>query len=640
MSDKAQLNTKKWWSILKSVYQNADMDKSIPPIKNNNSFISDLSEKCELFNNYFLSNSDIDVSNVILPPVNPGLEENTLDFIVITEQDVKDQISLLNIKKAYGPDGISPIFLKEGGTGIVKSLTLLFNSCLQQQIMPSTWKQANVLPLFKKGSRSDLNNYRPISLLSCVSKLFEKIIHKYLYNFLLDNSLISCFQSGFLPGKSTTTQLIEIYHKMCKSLDDNKEVRVVFLDITKAFDKVYHRGLLHKLRECGIKGRLLGFFQDYLRGRQQRVSIGGSFSSWGILRAGVPQGSVLGPLLFLIYINDITSVIEHSNIRMFADDTCLFLEIEDRAECARKIDSDLTRISNWAQQWAIQFSASKTKSLIISNKKDFHCNPTVYLNGIPIEEVKSYKYLGIHLTSNLRWNLHIDNTCLKAQKLVNMIRPLKFLLDRRSLEMIYKSFVLPVIEYGSVVWGGSYDSDLRKLDSLQIDALRIITGATARSSITALYKETNFIPISEKCKITKLIMFYKIHTGVAPYYLCDLIPTVTNQGHYNLRSKEAIPIPVTRLKTFDQSFFPSTINLWNKLSSDIRNQPTLSGFKKELIGKRDTPVYYYYGERWACIHHARLRMGCSKLAYDLTYNLRVSQNPICRLDEVSEFRLS
>ena len=555
--------------------------------------------------------------------------------MTITEQDIEDQIKIIDSHKAYGPDGISPKLLKEGGSGIIKSLTLLFNCCIKQQKMPSLWKKADVLPLFKKDDPANIENYRPISLLSCVSKVFEKVVFKYMYNFLQDNFVLSQFQSGFLPGLSTNTQLLEAYHKFCEALDKNKEIRVVFLDISKAFDRIWHKGLIFKLHECGIRGRMLNWFIDYLKGRQQRVIINGTSSPWGYVQAGVPQGSVLGPLLFLIYINDLTSAIKNCNIRLFADDTCLFLEVDDREEAANKINSDLESMSNWSNQWLVNFSASKTKSLIISNKRNHHLNPTLFLNGTAIEEVKYYKYLGLHLSFNLRWNVHIDKVYTKSLKMLNMMLPLKFKINRKSLEIIYKAFVLPMMEYGNVVWGSTYDSDINKLERIQVEAMRLITGATAKSSIAALYKDTTFLTIATRCEISQLVMFFKIQNGLAPFYLCDLLPLDVNNtagGRYELRNRNNITVPNQRLTSFSRSFFPSVIRLWNDLPLSLRHLPTLIKFKKELLIKyekaKSNPLYYY-GERWSNVHHARLRLGCSKLAYDLTFNLHVQENPYC-----------
>ena len=415
-------------------------------------------------------------------------DENNLEDINITEQDVVDQIKLLDSSKAYGPDLVPPKILKEGGEIIVKHLTKLFKLTVRKMTIPKLWKQANVIPIYKKDKRTIVNNYRPISLLSVVSKVMERVIFKYVYNHLHDNFILSTYQSGFLPGRSTVTQLIEVYHSFCKSIDRNKEVRVIFLDISKAFDRVWHKGLLHKLQKCGITGNILGWFSNYLSNRQQRVVIEGQFSEFIDINAGVPQGSVLGPLLFLLYINDITHAISNCQIRLFADDTCLFIEVDNREETALLLNHDLESLHKWSVEWLVDFSETKTKSMIISNKKDKDKNPPVFLNGKEIENVRSFSYLGLELTNNMRWNKHIDKISNKAKKRLSAMIPLKLKLSRKA-EIMYQAFVRPIIDYCSVIWGGSYDSEITKLEKNQVDALSLITGAKAKSNIEKLNKE-------------------------------------------------------------------------------------------------------------------------------------------------------
>ena len=479
---------KQWWSIAKQINKSSDSFENIPPLEIGDDIVTDDLAKATAFNAFFLSASNLDDSQAELPD-SINVFMGGLENIHVTFTDICDQISCLNTSKSYGPDLVSPRFLKEGGEKLSHSLTKLINMSLKLCKVPKLWKHANVTPIHKKESPSLCTNYRPISLLSVVGKIMEKVVFKYVFNHFKDNFIISLFQSGFIPGMSTVTQLIEMYHAFSKTVDDGKEIRVVFLDITKAFDRVWHKGLIYKLQKCGIKGPLLLWFVDYLNERTQRVVINGQTSDWGTINAGVPQGSVLGPLLFLIYINDITNIVRNCHIRLFADDTCLFIEVDNRRETANCVNDDLNAIATWSNQWLVSFSATKTKSLTISHKKDSFQNPALKFMGKPIEEVSSHTYLGLRFSKDLKWKAHISDIALKTRKKLNIMMPMKMKVDRTSLETMYRYFVQPSMEYANVVWGGSYDTDILKLENIHIDAMRLITGATARSNIQNLHYE-------------------------------------------------------------------------------------------------------------------------------------------------------
>ena len=243
----------------------------------------------------------------------------------------------------------------------------LFNQSLRSGTFPTQYKEANVCLVPKKGDTSIVSNYRPISLLNSESKVFERLVFKYLYNHLQDNNLLSSLQSGFIPGDSTTNQLTFLYNTFCQALNSGKEVRAVFCDISKAFDRVWHSGLLHKLHAAGVTGETLAWFKNYLSDRKQRVVLPSTSSDWALIRAGVPQGSILGPLLFLLYINDIVTDIG-SNLRLFADDTSLYIIVDNPTTADDCLNMDLNKISRWAATWLVTFNRTKTEALLYSRK--------------------------------------------------------------------------------------------------------------------------------------------------------------------------------------------------------------------------------------------------------------------------------
>ena len=348
----------------------------------------------------------------------------------------------------------------------------------------------------------------------------------------------------------------------------------------------------------------------------------------------MPQGSVLGPLLFLLFINDITNVVRHCKIRLFADDTCLFIEVDNRNVAAQEINDDLQNIQLWANQWLITFSPPKTKSLIVSNKVDRDLNPRIQLNGYDIEEVRSHTYLGLTFSNDLRWSHHIDEVATKARKRMNLMIPLKLKLDRNSLQTMYFSFVLPAMEYANVVWGGSPECNISKLEKIHTDGMRLVTGATARSKTEKLYIETGWQSINERISNSTTIMIYKIKNNIAPQYLIDLFPGENQERTTRaLRNNENIALlgdRFLRLETFKNSFLPKAITLWNDLPTSVRKIPSVELFKAHLKSKKKEPnILYFYGQRWPSVHHTRLRVGCSKLNFDLCKRLHVINYQTC-----------
>ena len=628
MKSGSSLSPKKWWSLAKH-FLGITTASSYPPMEDDNDelVVDDLS-KAELFNNFFLSHSNIDTSGAVLPPP-ADCHHDKLESITVSENDVLQILKSLNPNKATGPDGVSPKLLKEGAPAIAPSLTKLINMSLRLCKVPTMLKQANVVALHKKLSRSDVSNYRPISLLSCTSKVMEKCVFKYVFNYFRDHSLITKFQSGFIPQDSTVNQLVNLYHMFSNAIDQKKDVRIVFCDITKAFDRVWHEGLIYKLQKIGIGNHLLHWFKNYLSNRQQRIVINGDHSSWGHVKAGVPQGSVLGPLLFLVYINDITDNIS-TNIRLFADDTALFIDVDDPAGSTNLLNNDLGTINAWADKWLVKFSVPKTKSMIMTLNPNAPPYQPLKMNDVTLTEVQEHKHLGVTLTKNLSWSVHITNISNAASKRLDIMTGLKNMLDRNTLEIMYKSFVRPLLEYSDMLWDGCFQKDADKLEVLQHRAGRIVSGAIRGTPTVNVYRELGWEPLHRRRERHKLMLYYKIVHGMTPSFLTDLLPpSVGTRTQYNLRNAPNLTGYSSRTETFKRSFFPSTTHLWNSLPVEVRQLDNINSFKRFL--NQDLPrtrPWYSVGDRRSSVIHARLRMGCSNLNQHL-FNLHVTDDPGC-----------
>ena len=346
--------------------------------------------------------------------------------------------------------GIPGKFISLISTPISFSLSTLFNNLFKEGLFPDIWKISHITALYKnKGSKTDKNNYRPISLLPTLSKLCESVIHKRLLDHCIENNVISHKQAAYLKGDSTVNQLLYIVHKIRMSWTKGDITHGIFLDVKSAFDKVWHKGLLAKLEQINISGNLLNLFQSYLTNRKQVVVVDGKVSGKTEVKAGIPQGSRLGPLLFIIYINDITENIE-SDILIFADDTSLLATGKNTDVTSAIINRDLIGISEWAQKWKVNFNADKSEEIIFSNIKLQNYIP-ILLNGDKVKSVEVHKHLGLYLSYNLDWSAQVHHICMRANRKLAVLRSVK-MLKRQTLDVLYKLQVRSLLDYSLPVF--------------------------------------------------------------------------------------------------------------------------------------------------------------------------------------------
>ena len=403
---------------------------------------------------------------------------------------------------------------------------------------------------------------------------------------------------------------------------------------SKAFDRVWHRGLLHKLENIGCTGQLLEWFRNYLSDRKQRVVIRGQSSNWADVEAGVPQGSVLGPLLFLIFINDIVHSI-NSFIRLFADDTSLYIIVDNPNEAAITLNTDLDKIYKWAEIWLVEFNPLKTFTMTISRRLLSPPHPPLIFNNVQVQVTQSHKHLGLTFSSNCTWSEHIKLITRTAWQRLNMLRGLKFKLKRKSLEKLYIGFVRPLLEYSDTVWDNCSVDEKNQLESIHVEAGRIITGSTKYCNKEKILQDLHWETLADRRTKHRLILFYKMVHHMTPTFLSDLVPPFIHEtNRYNLRNANDIQSVNAQSNLFKNSFIPATVRDWNNLPLCVRQSESLPIFKSRLFANNTPwPSYYNAGSRVGQILHTRLRLDCSALNYDLNRR-KLIDSKLCECGEV------
>ena len=618
---------KDWWKLVNRFSMRKGLSHSIiPPIEHGTETVYCNLRKAEIFNEYFIKQTVLNNPDDNVPFINPN--EQTIPQLVITTAMVRSVLENLDPKKAVGPDGIHNKILKIGSDLISEPLSKLFNRSLTETSFPEIWKKANVTPIFKKGDKHLCKNYRPISLLSCIGKIMERCVHGHIFNYLKVNNILTVSQSGFIPKDSTSFQLLAIYEDFCQALDKRITTQSIFFDISKAFDRVWHAGLINKLHAIGIRDNLLNWFKSYLSNRTQAVVIRGETSSYKKIPAGVPQGSVLGPLLFLIYINDIVNGID-SNIKLFADDTSIYLAIDDVNRRTHILNSDMVRINEWASSWKVDFNPDKTELLTITTKRQPETLPLHFGNATLVEK-SEHKHLGVILQNNCKWEKQINYIISKAKLQVACFRSNKYKLSRKALEILYNSFILPHFDYCDTIWDNCSQTLSDELEKLNQDAIRTIIGAVRGTSHHKLYNESGILPLKERRRRHKLILYFKIIKGLTPNYLANYIPPLVSETNpYHRRNPLERIMPRCRTEIYQQSFFPSTTVLWNALPDYIKLSNSLGEFKRHLSSDDSiVPPFYYSTDRISEIIHCKIRLEISDLSSDL-FKRHLSNNMSC-----------
>ena len=628
------ISAKKKFGILLKLMKNNKFCNT-PPLVENENVINDPLEKSNLFNTFFASKSTVPNSND--PAPNLERKEGVPSLSNLNTSPFELAKFIRNLKKSHlSHCGIPGKFISLISTPISFSMSRLFNNLFEIGHFPDLWKLAHITAIYKRsGPKTCKTSFRPISILPTLSKIYESVIHERLLKHCLENNIITEKQAAYLKGDSTVSQLLYIVHNIRKNWSGKKITQGLFLDVSAAFDKVWHSGLLAKLNQIGVEGTFLDTIGSYLAGRKQVVVVDGIKSEVLEVKAGVPQGSRLGPLLFIIYMNDIEEGIE-SDILIFADDTSLMASGTDPAETVAQLNRDLVKISIWAKKWKVLFNAKKSKDIIFSNKC-LNNSPPLIFNDTFIERVNTHKHLGLYLTSSLDWNVQIKEVCLKANRKLSVLRSVK-ILSRQTLDLLYKLTVRSVIDYALPVYYKTLkQTELARLENLQYRAAKIVTGTLHFTSKDKLNAELGWESISERGNFLSLNIFHKIHLHETRPLIRNCMPKLDFECQVATRSKGGYLPFKHKGDKFKNSFFPNTSKLWNNLSRNIQCKDLVEF--KTCVKKEIKPPKYKHFSRGSKIGNSlltRIRVGRSFLnQHGFTIGLNDSPECLCHFKSES-----
>ena len=552
------------------------------------------------FNNYFtsLANDLIETNygqnndEYTIPEYFEKIEMNSnkeqINSIpLLTENDTFKYIKQLKNKKSSGTDNISTYFLKLALPFINTPLTHIYNTCIVQGVFPNLLKQAKVIPLPKCKNPKELNNYRPISLLNILSKPLEKHIHKHISTYFENNNLFYFHQSGFRQKHSCHSASIRIIDTWLNNINNNKINGAVFLDLKKAFDLVNHSILIQKLSYYLKNPSIIALLQSYLSNRSQVVLSNCTFSSRQDIKCGVPQGSILGPLLFCIYINDLPQHISNPNVELdlFADDSSLHTAADNIESINESLQVSLTEVEDWCKINKMILHPDKSKCMIITTHQKrqlYQHELKLKIDNKNIEQVKKHKLLGIIIDQNLTWDDHINQLCKQLSQNLFLLYKLKPYLNTFALKIFFNAHIISKINYSQTVWCHAATSHIKKIDSLYRRGIKMISNEK-NISTTKKTLNLNFLPLEEHFIYNSILLTFKIQNNLSPKYLKQFI-TISNRTN-----SSNLMVPYARIEKFKISFSFTAPKHWNLLPKDIRGISKIGSFKnavkKYLISK-------------------------------------------------------
>ena len=579
-------NMKETWKIINDLLNKKSSTRSSYPTEfmKNGGIISGNMNIAEHFNSFFtnigptlaegIPKSDRHVESFLGDRVTDSIFLNP-----VTDEELLNIVHNAKDKKSKGYDGIDMCMLKKIIPHILTPLRHICNTSLSQGIFPDEMKIARIIPLFKSGDKQNVSNYRPISLLPQFSKILEKIFNNRLMNFLNSNNLLYLRQYGFRKNMSTSMAIMELVENITNAMDNGKFTIGVFIDLKKAFDTVDHNILVTKLDHYGIRGVAKKWLSSYLENRKQYVCFNGTDSGFLPVSCGVPQGSILGPSLFLLYINDLCNVSTRLTSILFADDTSCFIEGTDLSDMCIQLSTEMNKLSTWFKTNRLSLNVSKTNCMIFgrSNQPDHH---RVYIDNIVIERVDCNKFLGVIIDSKLSWSDHVSYIRHKMSKNLSVMHRVKWLLNNSALYMIYCTLVLPYISYCCEIWGNTYKTRVQPLYIIQKRAIRICNHLEYRSHTKPAFLKLNTLTIADLVKFKSMVLMYKIYNNLMPSNILSYFCMVHMSHDHDTRQAGHFKNMYCRTTLKSMCLSIRGPVLWNKLHSDLKNSTTVNMFKK------------------------------------------------------------